>query len=60
MKQLKGSSSIGHNRYSTVGSSQLTNAQVTGIIPNIFIRFFYSFILINYIYQNTTNLAVRD
>jgi glutamine phosphoribosylpyrophosphate amidotransferase len=28
MKQLKGSSCIGHNRYSTVGSSQLTNAQV--------------------------------
>jgi amidophosphoribosyltransferase len=27
MKQLKGSSCIGHNRYSTVGSSQLTNAQ---------------------------------
>jgi len=27
MKLLKGSCSIGHNRYSTVGSSQLTNSQ---------------------------------
>jgi amidophosphoribosyltransferase len=35
MKQLKGSSCIGHNRYSTVGSSQLTNAQVRLLFPPI-------------------------